>query len=323
MIELVAAEGPLLDEILASTFEIWSEGLSRSAYAKYNAAQRTTPWGRAHLRHWALVDGGQMLASAKEYLFDATLDGRAIRACGIGAVFTQPRHRGRGYARTLIERLIERAAADGCDLALLFSEIDPAYYARLGFTPIPTCDLALRVVESSRHGAPAVFVRTGEDRDLTDLAAMNEVRAFRYRFHLARDRDLIHYAIAKKRMMAGLDAPGARAVQFFVAEEGGSACAYVVVRVRGSEWTLDEAGDRDPAGARAGAILQVLLARDPAEQRQSIRAWLPAGFRPPQIEIVGERPSKEVMMIRPLAARGTPSPPLAASDVFYWYGDLF
>jgi len=46
-------------------------------------------------------------------LLDATLDGRAIRACGIGAVFTQPRHRGRGYARTLIERLIERAAADG------------------------------------------------------------------------------------------------------------------------------------------------------------------------------------------------------------------
>src|SRR5207237_1084986 len=78
MIALVAAEGPLLDEILASTFEIWSEGLSRRAYAKYNAAQRTTPWGRAHLRHWALVDGGQMLASAKEYLFDATLDGRAI-----------------------------------------------------------------------------------------------------------------------------------------------------------------------------------------------------------------------------------------------------
>src|SRR5205823_7718548 len=188
MIALVAAEGPLLDEILASTFEIWSEGLSRSAYAKYNAAQRTTPWGRAHLRHWALVDGGQMLASAKEYLFDATLDGRAIRACGIGAVFTQPRHRGRGHARALIERLIERAAADGCDLALLFSDIDPGYYARLGFTPIPTCDLALRVVESSRHGAPAVLVRTGEDRDLTDLAAMNEVRASRYRFHLARDR---------------------------------------------------------------------------------------------------------------------------------------
>jgi GNAT superfamily N-acetyltransferase len=323
MIELVAAEGPLLDEILASSFEIWSEGLSRSAYTKYNAAQRTTPWGRAHLRHWALVDGGQLLASAKEYLFDATLDGRAIRACGIGAVFTQPRHRGRGHARALIERLIERAAVDGCDLALLFSEIDPAYYARLGFTPIPTCDLDLRIVESSRHGAPAMLVRSGDDRDLTDLAAMGDVRASPYRFHLNRDRDLIHYAIAKKRVMAGLDASGARAVQFFVAEEGAAAVAYAVIRVRGSEWTLDEAGDRDPSGARVGAILQVLLARDPAEQRPSIKAWLPAGFRPPQIEIVAERPSKEVMMIRPLTARGTLVMPLPTAAVFYWFGDLF
>ena len=323
MIDLVAAEGPLLDQILASTFEIWSEGLARSAYTKYHAAQRATPWGRAHLRRWALADGGRLLASAKEYLFDATLDGQAIQVCGIGAVFTEPRHRGRGHARALIERLIERAAAAGCDLALLFSEIDPEYYARLDFTTVPTCDLDLRVAESDRRGAPAVLVRTGEDSDLSDLAAMGEVRASPYRFHLSRDRDLIHYAITKKRIMAGLDASGARAVQFFVAEEGGAACAYVVIRVRGLEWTLDEAGDRDPSGARVGAILQVLVARDPAERRPSIRAWLPPRFRPPQIEITGDRPSKEVMMIRPLTARGTPATPLAGSDVSYWFGDLF
>jgi hypothetical protein len=166
-------------------------------------------------------------------------------------------------------------------------------------------------------------VRSGQDRDLADLAAMNEVRATPFRFHLNRDRDFIHYALAKKRMMAGLDASGARAVHFFVAEEGASAVAYVVIRVRGAEWTLDEAGDRDPSGARVGAILQLLLARDPAERRPSIKAWLPAGFRPPQIEITAQRPSKEVMMIRPLSLRGTPATPIAASEVFYWFGDLF
>lgn len=152
---------------------------------------------------------------------------------------------------------------------------------------------------------------------------MDEVRACQYRFHLNRDRDLMHYSLTKKRVMAGLDAPGARAVQFFVAEEGGAAVAYLVVRVRGSEWTLDEAGDRDPSGARVGAILQVLLARDPAARRPSITAWLPDGFRPPQISIAGERPSKDVMMIRPLTANGMPPTPLEAADVLYWHGDLF
>ena len=57
---------------------------------------------------------------------------------------------------------------------------------------------------------------------------------------------------------------GDREVQFFIAEEGASAVAYVVISVRGGAWVLEECGDRDPAGARVGAILQVLMARDPS-----------------------------------------------------------
>ena len=56
--------------------------------------------------------------------------------------------------------------------------------------------------------------------------------------------------------------PGS-AAEFFVAEEGASAVAYVVLNVNANGWTLEEAGDRDPAGARLGAMLQVLLAREP------------------------------------------------------------
>ena len=60
---------------------------------------------------------------------------------------------------------------------------------------------------------------------------------------------------------------------------------------------IEEAGDRDPAGARVGAILQALIAREPAEQRPRSRRWLPDGFLPPQVTIVGETPSADVMMI--------------------------
>jgi hypothetical protein len=90
-----------------------------------------------------------------------------------------------------------------------------------------------------------------------------------------------------------------------------------------AEWFLEEAGDRDPSGARAGAILQVLIARDPAERRPRIRGWLPAGFCPPQVRIIERQPSPEVMMIRPLSARGTPGSPLAEPDLLFWHGDLF
>ena len=321
--DLVPAEGPILDEILASTYDIWNEGLSRRAYPNYYKGQLATAWGRARLTRTALVDRGQVLTSAKEYFFDAALDGRSIRVVGLGAVFTQPQHRGGGHARVLLQRLIDRATGHGCDLALLFSEIGPGYYASLGFTPVPTFNLELRVREDARRGAPALLVRAGDDRDLDAIVAMDRARARGYRLHLDRDRDLVQYAIAKRRLLAGLGAPGERHLDFFVAEEGASAVAYAVILKRRSMWTLDSAGDRDPAGARLGAILQTLIARDPAEARPTLDAWLPPAFRPPQIEIVGERVPKDVMMIRPLTARGTPATPLGRDEALYWRSDLF
>src|SRR5437660_623715 len=140
MAVLARAEGPLLQQILDASHDIWHDGLDRSAYGRWYAAQLATAWGRAHIERWALVDGDQVLTSAKIYRLDATLDGRPIRVAGIGAVFTQPAQRGRGAARDLLARLLDRAAADGVDAALLFSEIGADYYARLGFDVLPTVE---------------------------------------------------------------------------------------------------------------------------------------------------------------------------------------
>jgi hypothetical protein len=115
-----------------------------------------------------------------------------------------------------------------------------------------------------------------------------------------------------------------------MAEEGASAAAYVVISVQGPDaaagevvWTIEDAGDRDPSGARVGAIVQVLIARDPAEKRPSIAAWLPAGFLPPQITVVGEQQSAELMMVRPLTAAGEPVRTLREEEILYWKNDLF
>jgi predicted N-acetyltransferase YhbS len=325
MAKLVEAEGWIFDRILDDTYPLWNDGLTRLAYGRFYAAQIGTPWGRKHLQRFALVEGDEVAASAKLYRFDAVRDGQPIQVAGLGAIFTTPAARGRGAARELIGLLLERAVADRADLALLFSEIGPEYYARLGFEAIATKDVQLRVTESTRHGAPMTMVRGGDDRDLADIVAQGVTRAEPYRFHLTRERDLVHFAIARKRLFAGLSPPGVRAVHFFIAEEGASAVAYIVITVQGEAWTIEEMGDRDPSGARVGAILQTLIARAPAEKRPSIRAWLPNGFLPPQLTIVGETPSIEVMMIKPLndRARGTLSWPLASQDVMYWRSDMF
>jgi predicted N-acetyltransferase YhbS len=326
MADLALAEGPILGTILDGTYDIWCEGLTPLAYARYWSAQLAIPWGRQNLRRFALVDDGEVLASAKQYDFSATLDGQPVRALGLGAVFTQPAARRRGAARELIERLLERGQREGADLALLFSEIGPDYYARLGFETIQHSLSTLEVAAPERRGAPAQMARFGDDRDIADIVAINAIRAEPFRFHLDRDRDLVHYAITKKRLLAGLTSAKAstpRSVQFFIAEEGASAAAYVVITTDSRGWMLEECGDRDPSGARVGAILQTLLARDPAEERPAITSWLPPGFLPPQVTIASTRPSADVMMVRALSARAKAALPLSADDVLYWHSDAF
>jgi GNAT superfamily N-acetyltransferase len=318
--DVVVAQGALLNEIIGLTFEIWHEGLTARAYSQWNAAQLRTPWGRTHLQRLALVDdNGRLLATAKRYRYRVRLDGRAGWMAGIGAVFTPPFQRGNGYASELIERLVERERRDGALLAGLFSEIDPAFYARLGFTAIPIDEVTVRV--ERREGAPAMLVRAGDERDLPAIEAMHQVRSSAVRFALDRDRSMIQYALAKKRLLAGLGPVGLRQVEFVVAEEGASAVAYGVLHENANGWTLEEAGDRDPSGARLGAMLQVLVAREPSAPTPLIRAWWPPAFPvPPQITLTGTSAACDVFMVRPLADVSMPE---KGEDVFYWHSDHF
>jgi len=338
---VVTATDETLETILDESFGIWGDGLTRAAYGRFNAAQLRTPWGRTHLRRLALVDGGRLLSSAKRYDLAGRLDGRRVRILGIGAVFTPRAERGRGHAPALIRRMIQEAADEGVELALLFSEIGAPYYEQLGFRTVPTGDLLLQI--GTKAGAPAMLVRAGEERDYAEIGDMHAVRAARYRFALERDAGYLGYAIAKKRMLAGFGARGHRALQFFVAEEGGRAVAYLVMTVTDGEspaarpqgdpfpagrrrtadkWTIEDCGDRDPTGARLGAMLQVLLARMPGEQRPTIRAWLPAGFRPPQMTGALAVPCGIEMMMRWTGERADPFV-LKGEDVLYWRGDAF
>jgi GNAT superfamily N-acetyltransferase len=318
--DIVIAEGPLLDQILGLTLDIWHEGLTERAYAQWNAAQLRTPWGRAHLQRFALVDdAGHLLATAKRYRYRVRLDGRIGWMAGIGAVFTPPLRRGKGYASQLVERLLEMERRDGALLAGLFSEIGPSFYERFGFVAVPLDEVTVRV--ERRNGAPAILVRAGDDRDLAAIEAMHQVRSSRVRFALNRDRPMIYYALAKKRLLAGLGRPGLRQVEFVVAEEGASAVAYAVLHENDNGWTLEEAGDRDPAGARLGAMLQVLVAREPSAPPPLIRAWWPSAFPvPPQVTLTDTSPARDVFMVRPLADVAMPE---KAEDVFYWHSDYF
>jgi hypothetical protein len=313
---VVAAEGPLLERILDARCQSPHNGMSSRACGILHAAQMKTTWGRQRQRTYALTDGPEILASAEQYDLTGIFDGRAVRICGIGSVQSDADH-----ASQLVDRLIDAAARQGVAIALLFS--DTAIDDDIGgaFEPIRFTDVTLSVAQSPRHGAPMTMVRGGEERDLAAIVAMGRARAEPFRFHLDRDADFLQYAITSKRLLAGLGPANARQLHFFIAEEGITAAAYVVLTVVGASWTLEECGDRDVSGARVGALLQALIAREPMERRPTIRGWLPPGFMPPQVTIASATPSAETIRVRVLDPSMMVSR-LSADAVLFWRNDL-
>ncbi len=323
---LVPASGAALTQILDETFPLWGEGLSRRGYEQWNLAQQRTPWGHRHLTRLALLDGDAVVATAKRYDLTMTINGRATRTLGIGAVFTPKALRGRGHATAIVEAMEAEARADGVEAALLFSEIGSAFYEKLGFTTVPVQTVDIGVAQGK--GAPAMLVRSGEDRDAEHVAAMHAARATDFAVALLPDAAQIIYSAAKKRLFVGLHPSRRRRIEYFVAEEGYQAVAYILLYVSTESpgarevWSVEACGDRDPSGARVGAMLQVLIARNPAAPPSLIRGWWPAPVRPPQLTFTTRPHAGEVMMLKPLSPRATVGA-LTAKDVLYFHGDAF
>jgi hypothetical protein len=75
-------------------------------------------------------------------------------------------------------------------------------------------------------------------------------------------------------------------------------------------------------GRTRGAILQALIAREPAESRHVIRGWLPPGFLPPQATIASASPAPPLLLARALSSR-VRDVHLTGRQVMYWRSDLF
>lgn len=313
----------LLQESSDSPGELRSAA-DASTRHRWRAALAVTAWGRTHIGRVLLVEDGARIASATRYTFTAFLDGRPVRVCGIGDVVAPDTTVSDDLARhALVERLLTEATAAGAEVALLFSPLDPDWCSDRRFEDITPETLTLSVRATGRPGAPMMMMRAGEDRDLPAIAAMAHIHAAPFRFHLERDVDFIQHGIISRRLLAGLGTPGSHQLQFFVAEEGSTAVAYVVISVTGPTWRIEACGDRDPLGQRLGSLLQALIARDPSDRPVSIEGWLPPSLVPPQVDVIGRGSSPTAVMAGLIGSVRGETPPLRRADALFWATDVF
>jgi GNAT superfamily N-acetyltransferase len=156
-------------EATGHTHALWGGGRSREDHAAHTLAQLDLA-GPDLLHYAGLVDDTGLVASMKRYgLRLRGPDGRELPAVGIGAVFTREDARGRGHAAALLREILGEAREAGASAAWLHAEIDPAYYARLGFLELPGS--AYRASAADLPDREPLQIRPASPEDIERLLA--------------------------------------------------------------------------------------------------------------------------------------------------------
>lgn len=129
----------------------WGGGLSVADHQRREQRLRETPWARASWDPWFWEEDGRVLSSCETYR--TPLDGGT--AWLLASVLTAPELRGRGHASRMLRALTERLAGEpGARAIVLFSDVDPAIYARLGWVALPALDRTLPPSGGDPDGGP-------------------------------------------------------------------------------------------------------------------------------------------------------------------------
>jgi predicted N-acetyltransferase YhbS len=169
--------------VLPVSADIWAEGRTLEEYAGDFSRVASSAYGRRRFRTLGITVGGALVASCKRYERELHCGERTYRAAGIGAVFTPPELRGRGYASAMIGAMLDAESAAGTDFAFLFSDIHPAFYERLGFVALPSRTFSLR---ADTLPARRLEIATVEDRDWSAIRRCFELLDRRRTFGFTR-----------------------------------------------------------------------------------------------------------------------------------------
>lgn len=132
-IEVARAESDEVTKVLHQSYRLWSAGMSKSQYFEWTSRQLVHPWAKRNFRFLVARKDNEIVSSCKVYSLEMRARGKSFRVAGIGAVFTMPRHRGRGFASAMLDDIVDTLEDENFDAALLFSDIDCHFYEQFGF----------------------------------------------------------------------------------------------------------------------------------------------------------------------------------------------
>jgi predicted N-acetyltransferase YhbS len=252
-------------EVLPLTAPLWARSRSLEEYVADYRTLASSAFGARRLRCVALEVDGRVVASCKRFSRTLRCEGRRYSAIGIGSVFTPDDLRRRGYATAMLGALLDTERAAGTDIAFLFSDINPAFYASLGFMALPSRQMTLRADALPRERLPLVAL---DPLDPTVLRRTFQAHEARRPFALVRTPLDWEFQCLYAAVRANAGQPLTLA-----AKRGRRLAAYVSGRrvPKADAFVVDEFAFAEPQDAHSiGPLL-----RAAAGDLRKIQGWLP------------------------------------------------
>ncbi len=277
------------DELIAAhknVFDIWSGGRSLEEHLRHRL---TSPMSARASWFVGCVEG-RVVTSLGCYPLRFFLRGREVAGIAIGSVYTIREFRGRGFAPQLLNWVEQHEAARQAALSVLYSDIEPIYYARLGYQLCPSFEgwrEARQELTCSSEGYRLAAASPQEH-----LAQLMRLYAgYHAGFGLAIARDESYWlAILQKfsdDVFHVLEAPD------------GSWAGYVRVGWRGSDWRIIDYALASHSGELAQRMYAALLQLAQSSSVRRVGGWLP---KTPEAEkfFALEPRRSEITMVKPL-----------------------
>jgi predicted acetyltransferase len=128
-LELHAASAVERAQAFANVHEVWPSDPNPEEHLRRRLANpkyENATW------YVGTLDG-RVVAACGCYHVSVRIDGVVEPACAVGAVHTLPEFRGRGFAPRVLAFAEDQERRVGKTFSLLYSDISPAYYERLGY----------------------------------------------------------------------------------------------------------------------------------------------------------------------------------------------
>ncbi|HXO17058.1 MAG TPA: GNAT family N-acetyltransferase [Candidatus Dormibacteraeota bacterium] len=284
-------------DVLPLTAPLWAGRRSFEEYVAQTAEFARSAYGRRRYRTVGLYDGATLVASFKRYERDVRAGDLRLRAVGIGAVFTPLEYRGRGYASVLLASALDQARSEGYDLAYLFSDIRPQFYAALGFRELPSRALTLRAdTLPARRLDPAQL----SDDDWNGVRRTFDRCDRRRTAGFARSDSVWQWI--RNRIRTGSEHPVGRETNLVVRRRRGiSAYVFGVRAPERDAYVVDEYGFADDEAA----VAVPALLRAAAGDLRRIVGWLPPdGARQVVSKGSVRKRKRAIFMMAPFSSEG-------------------